>query len=376
MSLKVSTRFPGGNAAGILITTRDGLPEIRFASDPCGGTEALWFYFRVEETAPDPATQTKIRITWTFIDHISGGHEPAFCVPVSASPGHTWSRLKQAEENRNEDGLRELSWWVPHPSPSTEVAFCFPYGPPDLENAIERSKAYWHTAHIGISQGGRPITRIHNARADSSVSHAGIYILARQHAGETPGSWVLDGFLRQWALNRKGGYVIRAIPFADVDGVEWGWYGRENIPYDLDRAWTDPPMRHEALVIRNDMLAWKSRCKPVLVLDLHAPGAFEKDGVYAYTAAEGPTAADETKWCNVIRNELKTDYAAPEFQRTDRRPSRWTTPPFVGWARNHLGVPALSLHIPYGQCGGNLLTQKAYREIGQRLAQAILRRNG
>jgi hypothetical protein len=204
-----------------------------------------------------------------------------------------------------------------------------------------------------------------------------VFIIARQHAGETPGSWVLDGLLRHWAVARKGGYVIWALPFADLDGVEWGWYGRENLPHDLDRAWGDPPIRHEALVIRNDLLRWKARVKPILVLDLHAPGAFEKDGVYAYAdKSTGPTAADETKWCNVIKNELKTDYASPNFQREDQRPSRFSSPTLVSYVRSQLGIPALNLQIPYSLVAGNVLTQKGYREIGQRIAQAIMRRNG
>ncbi|HMO52765.1 MAG TPA: hypothetical protein PKA21_16785 [Kiritimatiellia bacterium] len=377
MSLSVSTRFPGGNAAGVSIQQRDGYPEIRFASDPCGGAEALWFYFRIEESNPDPERHSKIRLTWTLIDNVTGGDAPAVCVPVSSAPGHTWTRLKQGEESRNAEGLRELSWWLPHPAPSAEVAFCFPYGKPELDNAVEKSRDFWHSAPIGISQGGRTLTRVFNTMGTSSAQQPGVFVIARQHAGETPASWVLDGLLRQWAVNRKGGYVIWTVPLADIDGIEWGWYGRENLPYDLERAWSDPPLRHEALAIRNDVLRWRARCKPILALDLHATGAFEKDGVYAYASASGePTAAEETKWCNLIKNELKADYAAPDFQRVDDRLSRSVAPAFVAWIRRELGIAALRIQAPYGQIGGQALTQKSYREIGQRLAQAVMRRNG
>ncbi len=377
MTLKAITRFPGGNAAAVTITEREGLPEIRFISDPCGGPEALWFYFRLEETKPEPERHTKVRLTWTMIDQVHGGTESVCCHPVCASPGHTWTRLKQPDENRNEAGLRELSWLIPHPAPQTEIALCFPYGKPELDNLAERSRGFWQTAAVGLSQGGRLLERWYNDPGTTGGSHPGVYLVARQHGGETPGSWVLDGLMRHWASARKGGYVVWAVPLADPDGAEWGWFGREQVPWDMDRAWGQPPLRHEALGLQQDLERWKGRVKPLLVLDLQAPGAFERDGVYAYAAAEGtPTATEETKWCNVIRNELKADYAADTFQRVDQRPVRLAGTSLVEYVRATLGLPALTLSIPYAQAGEQMLTQKSYREIGQRIAQAIQRRNG
>jgi len=378
MTLSVTTRFPGGNAVDIEILDGDSAPEIRFASDPCGGREALWFYFRIDESAPDPAKQTKIRITWKYFDNMSGVSELPLCIPVTAIPGRTWSRLKQGEESRTPDGMRQLSWLIPHPAPSVEIAFCFPYHPSDLDALLDRSTDYWHRVPIGVSQSGNQISRIHNASGSPGANHPGFYLLARQHAGETPGSWVLDGLLRYWSQVRKGGYVIWAVPFVDADGVKWGHYGRDGFPYDLDRAWGNPPQRHETMLIQQDILRWKSRCRPVLALDLHSPGACDRDGVFAFAGgdANDSTFAEETKWCNVIKHELQTEFAAPEFQRVDTRPSRLNTPSFAQFMRNDLRIPSLSLHIPYSQAAGNVLTQKSYREIGRLIGQAMHRRNG
>lgn len=371
MALKVTTQFPGGNVAAVDIRNRDDIPEIRFASDPCGGAEALWFYFRVEESSPDPAKHTKIRITWTMIDNMHGSDQSTLCIPAACAQGGTWMRLKQGEENRNEHGLRELSWYIPHPAPAIDIALCFPYGASELDNALERSRDFWKTADIGISQGGRVIRRVYHD-AGAGGNYPSVYMVARLHGGETPASWVLDGLLRHWAQSKKGGYTIWTIPVADVDGAHWGWYGRENFPNDLDRAWSDPPLRAEAVAIRNDILRWKNNGKPILFLDLQAAGGFERDGVYA--CASG--SPDETKWCNVIQNELRSDYAAREFMRIVDRPTRSPGPALCSWVRQALNVPAIRLHIPYAQAAGTVLTQKSYREMGQRIAQAIMRRNG
>lgn len=374
MTLGVQAKFPGGNVAGVEIGQRDGIPEIRFAADPCGGAEAMWFYFRIDESTPDPARHTKLRLTWTMIDNVGGGTDSAVCVPATCIPGSTWSRLKQGEESRNADGLRELSWTIPHPAPSVEIAFCFPYGNAELDNLVEKTRDFWRSASVGISQGGRTIHRVYH-QGTGAANQPGVFLLSRMHAGETPGSWVLDGFMRHWAASKKSGYCLWTIPFADPDGVEWGWYGRENIPHDLDRAFGNPPLRHESLVLQHELQRWKARCRPLLILDLHAPGAFERDGVYAYgSAAPSPGSAEEAKWANVIKNELRTEYAAADFLRQDSRPSRSSRPPFAAWARESLGVPVLSLQIPYGLIAGNPLSQKHYREIGQRIAQAVVKR--
>lgn len=378
MSLKVNTRLPGVNAADIEILEGGECPEVRFASDPYEGPEALWFCFRLMETAPDPARNSKVRLTWKHFDNVSGGSDFTACRPVYQPAGHAWSRLKQGQETRAPDGQREISWLIPHPAPSTDVAFCFPYGTAELQLLLQHYPDYWHSSAIGVSQGGRRIERLYNNIGTPGGTQPGLYIVARQRAGETPGSWVLDGFLQHLAQIRKAGYVVWTVPLADSDGIFRGQYGRDSFPYALDRAWGQLPMRHETLAMRQDVLRWKARCRPILALDLHAPGAGERDGVYACVAgdANNPLAAEETKWCNVLQNELLAEFAAADFKRTAKTPARWTTPDFTTFLRIELGVPALSLEIPYALTGENLLTQKSYREIGRRLAVGFLRRHG
>lgn len=378
MSLTLSTRFPGGNAADVTIEENGPVPEIRFASDPCGGPEALWFCFRLEETNPDPARHSKVRLVWNYVDTVLGAGEAPDCVPVCQSPGQPWVRLRQGEVVRAADGQRQLSWLIPHPAPFVEIAFCFPYGTAEMDAVLDRSRGYWQSCPIGLTQGARRIVRLHNSLGAPGGNQPGIYVVARQHAGETPGSWVLDGFLKHLAQVRKAGYVVWVIPFADMDGVVLGHYGKDAFPYDLNRAWGAPPMRRETGVIRCDVGRWKACCRPVLALDFHAPGACERDGVYAFASKDpdGPRAAEELKWCNVLQQELKAEFAAPEFKRVAAYKSRWETPNFAAFMRDEMGVPALSVETPYSHAAGTLLTQNSYREIGRRLALGVMRRTG
>ena len=44
--------------------------------------------------------------------------------------------------------------------------------------------------------------------------------------------------------------------FMYLDDVLSGAYGKDPFPHDLNRAWGDPPMRHETLVMRHDIRRW------------------------------------------------------------------------------------------------------------------------
>lgn len=132
-----------------------------------------------------------------------------------------------------------------------------------------------------MSQNGNPLIRISNNYGKINGKKLGFYFIARQHSGETPGSWVLDGLLKYLAKMNCRDILVWEIPLSNIDGVLQGDYGNDNFPYDLNRAWRDPPMRHETLVFQRDINnRWKSRCKPTLILDFHAPGGTETDGAY------------------------------------------------------------------------------------------------
>jgi two-component system NtrC family sensor kinase len=67
---------------------------------------------------------------------------------------------------------------------------------------VNKSKGHWHCDTIGLSQDGRDIVRLANTYGKVGENKSGLYFLARQHCGETPGSWVLDGALEQFSRAR------------------------------------------------------------------------------------------------------------------------------------------------------------------------------
>lgn len=376
MSLKVLDRFPGANARVLSVCNEAEEPEVRFAADPQGGPEALWFCLRVTETEPGGRHPEKLKLTLCFFQNLLGCRSPADCRPVYQPAGKGWFRSAPGSAHRMPDGRIDVSWTIPYPETTVEFALCYPYGKRELSSLLRKSKGTWRLDTVGLSQRGRPIERISNDYGTQGGSTAGLYFLARQHSGETPGSWVLDGVLDRLSREKKLACVVWAVPFCNVDGVVRGEYGKDNFPYDLNRAWGVPPMRHETLVLQRDMQAWTERCKPRLVIDFHAPGGTETAGVYCFLPkpeSAPEVHADATAWAHSIQ-DMVNEYAAQDFVRTMGYGSRWETPTAMTFAQNTLSVPAFSVETPYASCGTTLMNQKQYRDVGRLIAKAILNR--
>jgi hypothetical protein len=286
LTLTVRTDVPYGNAGEVWVAERGGRAEVHFTADPHGGPECLWFCFRLEGM-PDAR---HVDLVLEHVGNMLGGHQPQYMRPVVRFGGEqgvaAWQRVGEGAVTERPDGQVCVKWEIVPATglPATcyaDVAYCYPYGEPEVEALVRDADGYWQVDSIGLSQGGLSLLRLSNdyGRGDC---RPGLYLVARQHSGETPGSWVLDGFLRHVAALGESAPLVWAVPLTNVDGVVGGDYGKDNYPYDLNRAWGRPPMRHEVLVMQSDIRRWTERCRPALVLDMHAPGACETSGVYCY----------------------------------------------------------------------------------------------
>lgn len=374
MNLRVETDIPFGNACDVEISCLNGIPAVSFSPDPHGGPEALWFCFRVtdDDSSGHPTT---VSLALKNTDNLLGGGRPLNFRPVVRESEGEWKRLAQGEVIEHDDGRRSVLWTIRASALPMDVAFCFPYGPDELDALAGGCPGIWMRDTIGVSQGARPIVRLSNCRGEPSGGRPGVYLIARQHSGETPGSWVMDGFLRRIAGAADAAPLVWAVPFANIDGVMQGDYGKDNFPFDLNRAWGTPPMRHETQVISRDVRRWQARCRPVLALDFHAPGGSENEGVYCFPSrppGDDGLAESIGEWAERLRSALTGEFAAADFQRTGNYASRWNTPTFCDYLSEILRVPAISAETPYACIGERALDVEDYREIGRRMADAVL----
>ncbi len=374
--LQVEANVPYGNVADVCVEGEEDAVEVSFAAHPHSGPECLWFCFRIVNTGRAMGRQS-LRLVLKHPGNMLGGSNLANMRPVLRAEGDEWERLPAGTVEELPDGRRRVMWEIGCPATRAEVAFCYPYGPPDVEALVQETDGFWRADTIGVSHQGRPIIRLSNNFGAKGGEAPGLFVISRQHSGETPGSWVLDGFLRHLAAKGAAIPVVWAVPIANVDGVVHGDYGKDSFPYDLNRAWGNPPMRHEALVMQRDIGRWVERCRPALGIDFHAPGACEADGVYCYLPRPelyGERHQQALPWAAAIEEALTSESAAEPFDRVADYPSRWETPGFVSYLCEQHDICALTIETPYALIKGRVLTQDAYREIGRRMADGVLTR--
>ena len=374
----VRTDIPFGNAANVRVLKDGAATEVRFTPDPHGGPECLWFCFRVCRPHPGGAALGRLRLVLECPETMLGGGNPVNFRPVFRPTGGDWERTDAPQLIELPDGRRQAVWTLDAAKPSLDFAFAFPYGRDELGRLIKQTGSYWRVDTIGVSQGGRPLLRLSNDYGKTKGERLGLYLMSRQHSAEVSGGWVLDGVLRRFAELGDAAPLVWAVPLGNIDGVEQGDYGKDNFPYDVNRAWGNPPMRHETLVFQQDMRRWAQRCRPLAGFDFHAPGASESDGIYAFLHASEKfpdVAKRAAEWAAAAGEALGPGFASAKFIRSGDYASRWNTPRFGGYCQEELRIPGVALETPYGIIQKTVMTREKYQEAGRRIADALAARS-
>jgi len=100
--------------------------------------------------------------------------------------------------------------------------------------------------------------------------------MARQHSGETPASFVLEGIVDSLMETRdfdqlKKQFAIHIIPMVNPDGVYYGNYRTNLSGHDLNRRWRNPSrLLHPEVYYIRKYLSEINRVNPIaLIIDLH-----------------------------------------------------------------------------------------------------------
>jgi hypothetical protein len=368
MSVTVQTKFEGGNARVVALTAAEDMLEVHLAADPAGGTNPLWFHARLVESTPSTGVEpNRIRIVLRFLENASveaaGGFDPTSIRPVARWDGQDWVRMRPGRLLIEVDGQRSVAWELEAPNPTLEIALSFPYLKEDLNAVFRKSRGFWQSFPIGISRQGRLLERW-TGGGDASRpagSLPGIYLISRWRGGDSTGAWVLEGMLQDFARDRHPGIGVYVVPIADPDGT----FRSTSFRTDL----THGPLEQ---ALRADLIRWQQRYQPKLLLDLAGGDASDAAGCLLRpltSGGDGHWPPTSEKWANVLRTALSDSYGAPECILPPRRSEceEW-----AGLVTEEF--PALRLVIPHGVVGEKVLSRKNYREIGQKIAKAILQR--
>jgi Zinc carboxypeptidase/Cytosolic carboxypeptidase N-terminal domain len=281
-SLTVATNFEGASAANVQIDNLARSISFTPGGDPRHGWPC-WWYFRVNGLTPGE----KITL------HLRGS--PA----VTSTPGPlakplspTWSMPSQATistDGKNwvhtAKGVKAgslMTYTITPDATSVYVAWGPPYTPITATEFIRQICArspHAQAEELCRSLDGRPVPMLHVMEgARPPAQRFGVWVQARQHAWESGSSWVGQGFA-EWLLSADPDAAwlrqyaeIFIVPIMDVDNTATGNGGKDAIPHDHNRDWSEAPHWNEVVAAQKRVRGLIQAGRMDVFLDLHNPG--------------------------------------------------------------------------------------------------------
>lgn len=198
-----------------------------------------------------------------------------------------------------------------------------------------------------------------------------IILTARHHACESTGNYVLEGVLDELITSPIEGVRILCVPFVDYDGVVMGDQGKNRIPHDHNRDYTDSPIYPEvAEIIKH---AYRYGCH--LGFDFHSPWhkGGENDNIFIVRNRIDKQDRYD-RFADALQNELSsTDifYA----KENDHQPMTGWNRPSPNFAytmncRDECDI-AFSLETAYFGTENNQISTDKLLRLGKCFAKAI-----
>lgn len=369
---------------------------VAFAAPLGDSPRGMWFHFKV--SGGDGENYTFVL---TNIDQLLGGHGFGHVVPVFRHGDGDWQRVDPEKcvagepsealfSSRYRPTASFFQFEAPCGPEITEIAYSFPYTAEMIDEALER----WSTDRnvtietICKSRGGRPVQAVRIGKPSKNKKL--VWVLARQHAGETPGSYAAEGLVdailgkAKWAQGLRRRATVYVVPAVDVDAVADGEFGKDRGPVDFNRDWCAYPKRPEIKALREAMDKSRAKCggknAPMLaMLDLHAPSPSDVSfPVPPHPAWAGRESWQRVWWFSKLIERHSQDSAPLRWANSSPQHIDWS-PPGVGpkvasgfHAACGLAEYSMTVELTYNwQANAKLVERDDWRRMGQALARAL-----
>jgi murein tripeptide amidase MpaA len=342
-SLSIDTDFAAG-AIEIQRLPARGDIELLLRDDTAADIRQ-WFNFRVSS----PAKRRTLAILNAGEATFPNGWSDyrAF----ASADGRSWRRVPTDYE----DGVLRIEH-TPL-GPVTQYAYFVPYGFTRLDRLVRRANRASHVdlALLGESVEERPLLEL--SFGDDDAERV-LWIVGRQHPGETPASWALEGLIKrlcasddeavQRLLDRA---VVRIVPMVNPDGVELGNMRTSASGANLNRVWDEPDDDSPEVAAILERIASTG---VNLFLDVHSDESAE----FAFAArSEGnPSVTDELVEREAQLTDLLETYCHEFLDEAFYDPD----PPGaadLSCAANQIGerfgVPSITLELPMKDNGAD-----------------------
>jgi len=344
----ISSQFDSGNIKVLAVNSANDIPlEINKDSN---SDFFQWFHFRLHSTA---GNKHKIRIMNAADAAYAEGWQDYQA--VASYDREIWFRVKTRYENG------ELIIQHTPEQQSTYYAYFAPYSYEkhlDLMHRVQQSPLC-RLEHLGESLDGRDMTlaiigeTIAHKFADQTKTKKPVWIIARQHPGETMAEWFCEGLLDRLLdeddpvskelLQHCNFYVVANM---NPDGSARGNLRTNAAGSNLNREWLAPSLEKspEVYLVQRKM----EETGVGLFLDIHG----DEDIPYNFlSGCEGIPSYDERH--KALEDNFKSAFlkASPDFQTKhgydDDEPGQADLSMGVTWVGERYNCLAYTLEMPF-----------------------------
>ena len=198
-----------------------------------------------------------------------------------------------------------------------------------------------------------------------------VMLTARHHACESTGSYVLEGVLEELLSCPLPNTRVFCVPFVDLDGVLDGDQGKNRIPHDHNRDYTNDPIYPEVAAIKR--YAEDHGCH--FAFDFHSPWhrGGENDQIFMVQNSVD-RAAEYDRFGALLEKECNE--ASMTYRRENDHPpcTGWNQPSsnfsYVMQCRHECRL-AFSLESAYFGCAENKVSASRLMELGKAFGRAF-----
>lgn len=247
--MRISDNFDGGNIEVINLEDKD---NIQLAIRPDEGNEFFqWFNFRLEG-------QVGVNYTLNLMNADKSSYTKGWegYQAVASYDRENWFRVP----TEYVDGKLKIT--IELQCEAIQIAYFAPYSYERHLDLISSVQLHPEVSleHLGLTLDGRDMTLVKVGDGDESKKN--IWIVARQHPGETMAEWAVDGLLHRLldqdcptskTLLDKANFYI--VPNMNPDGSVRGHLRTNAVGVNLNREWQSPSLEKspEVYYVTNKM---------------------------------------------------------------------------------------------------------------------------
>jgi hypothetical protein len=232
---------------------------------------------------------------------------------------------------------------------------------------------------LAVSREGRQVPAMRCIEGARPVTQRfGVWILARQHAWESGGTWVGVGLAEWLAGNSESAQWLRQnaevffVPVMDADQVATGDGGKECVPQDPNEDWSATPRFLEVTAVEKGILALAKEGRMDLLLDLHNPSATVTQVTMYLTPTNyigAQAAVNQNQLFTIVGREVTAPLSVAANPIWDGPGPHWATLT-CPWVYAHANPQTVAITVETAW-NTRASTTTGYRAVGQELGVAV-----